>query len=71
MFVKSAHYKTSQVFTLAHELAHVWVGQSAIANPNELDEDGERNRTESFCNKVAAEELVPKAEFDSQWRAIA
>jgi len=68
VFVNSADYKTSQVFTLAHELAHIWVGQSAIANPSELDDDGHRNRTETFCNKVAAEVLVPTVEFDSAWR---
>jgi Zn-dependent peptidase ImmA (M78 family) len=67
VFINSADYKTSQVFTLAHEMAHVWVGQSAIANPNELDEDGNKNRTEAFCNKVAAEVLVPKLEFDAAW----
>ena len=68
VFVNSADYKTSQVFTLAHELAHIWIGQSAIANPDELDEDGHRNRAEAFCNKVAAEVLVPRLEFEAAWR---
>jgi Zn-dependent peptidase ImmA (M78 family)/transcriptional regulator with XRE-family HTH domain len=69
VFVNSADYKTSQVFTLAHELTHLWIGQTAIANPDELDENGRRNRVEAFCNKVAAEVLVPKSEFDAAWRA--
>ncbi len=69
VFVNSADYKTSQVFTLTHELAHLWIGQTAIANPDELDEGGHRNRVEAFCNKVAAEVLVPKVDFDAAWRA--
>lgn len=70
VFVNSADYKTSQVFTLAHELAHLWIGESAIANPDELDEV-KRNRVETFCNRVAAEVLVPKAEYDAAWQQLA
>lgn len=68
VFVNSADYRTSQVFTLAHELAHIWIGQSAIANPDELDVG--RNKTEAFCNRVAAEVLVPQREFLNEWRGI-
>ena len=66
VFVNSADFKSSQVFTLAHELAHIWIGKSALANPNELG--GVGAGIEIFCNRVAAEVLVPKEEFLNAWR---
>jgi len=68
VFVNSADYKTSQVFTLAHELAHIWIGQSALANADELEAG--HHKVESFCNRVAADVLVPREEFLNAWRHI-
>ena len=66
IFVNSSDYKSAQVFTFAHELAHLWIGQSAISNP----EEGERRRvkTEEFCNLVAAETLAPRPEVIAAWK---
>jgi Zn-dependent peptidase ImmA (M78 family)/transcriptional regulator with XRE-family HTH domain len=70
VFVNSADFKAAQVFTLAHELAHIWIGQSAISNTDEA-EAPTRNRIESFCNRTATEVLVPRAEFLSVWNPAA
>jgi Zn-dependent peptidase ImmA (M78 family) len=65
VFVNSGDFKAAQLFTYAHELAHIWIGQSAIANPDETAPDN--NRIEAFCNHVAASVLLPAIEFLAAW----
>lgn len=72
IFVNSRDFRAAQIFTLAHELAHIWIGRSGISKPDETDvaEKGskvEEGRIELFCNAVAAEVLVPKSEFLRAW----
>jgi len=53
------------MFTMAHELAHIWIGSGGIFNLYDLQPFD--NRTEIFCNKVAAEFLVPAKELQESW----
>ena len=65
IFVNNADSKGAQMFTLAHELAHVWLGSSAAFDLRYLRPA--KNNIEILCNKIAAELLVPEQEIKRNW----
>lgn len=60
--------KAAMVFTLMHELAHLWLGLSGVSNFNALGNNGSDIGRERLCNSVAAEFLVPEAELRNKWK---
>ena len=69
VFINGASTKAAQIFTLAHELAHIWIGQSAL-DDSSLGDLGpsQDSGTEQWCNQVAAEILVPLDAVRQQYR---
>jgi Zn-dependent peptidase ImmA (M78 family) len=65
IFVNSADSKSAQMFTLAHELAHVCLGSGGLFNLVKMMPSSDE--TERFCNRVAAEFLIPGYKLTERW----
>lgn len=65
IFINGADYEGAQLFTIAHELAHIWLGFGSAFNLFYLQPFNEER--EKFCNNVAAEFLVPETELRLHW----
>lgn len=67
-FINGSDGKAAQMFTLAHELAHVWLGSSAAFDLRELRPADSDN--ELWANQVAAEFLVPENSLRQIWNTL-
>ena len=66
VFINGSDTKSAQMFTLAHELAHLWIGESALSDINIAT--APTNQIENWCNQVAAELLVPFSIISKEYR---
>lgn len=66
MFINNADSKSAQMFTIVHELAHIWTGHSAGFDFRRLLPASDP--IELLCDKVAAEFLVPERSFEHAWK---
>lgn len=64
VFVNARQTLNSQIFTLAHEFAHVWRGASGIGNEDPRA-DGQ-SEVERWRNSVASEILVPRDALEAR-----
>lgn len=62
VIINNQDAKAARSFTLIHELAHIWLGQSGVSGtPEAVDEVTPAGRIERFCNDVASEVLLPSS----------
>jgi len=66
VFINGADTKAAQMFTLAHELAHIWGGQTGLSDVGLVS--APTHTIERWCNRVAAELLVPLATFRTEYK---
>jgi Zn-dependent peptidase ImmA (M78 family)/DNA-binding XRE family transcriptional regulator len=67
VFINGADAKAAQIFTLIHELAHIWLGKSGVSDNGIAPASPAANDMERLCNNVAAEVLVPEKDLKNRW----
>lgn len=68
VFINGQDAKSAQIFTLAHELAHLWIGATGISNPRQNTVPGDQvNNIDRACDKIAVQLLVPEKDFELRW----
>ncbi len=73
IFLNGSDAKVAQLFTLIHELVHLWLNLAGISNLEGIGRSGksENDRIEIFCNKVASLVLLDEKLFSDEWAKTA
>jgi Zn-dependent peptidase ImmA (M78 family)/DNA-binding XRE family transcriptional regulator len=63
IFINSDDWNAPQLFTLVHEIAHIWIAETGISNDIEPEIFNKEifHPVELFCNEVAANALMPQS----------
>lgn len=65
IYLNNSTTKTKQIFSLLHELTHILLGINGISKFNE-----QFLPIEQYCNKLAAEILIPNDDFNAKTKTI-
>lgn len=66
IFVNGRDAQVASVFTLMHELAHIWIGADGVSDVTAYP----NNPTEKLCNEIASRILIPNDIFIEQWKGL-
>ena len=67
IFINSADSQGAKLFSLFHEIAHIWIGENDLYN-DRRNNPGDVKPIEVICNAVASEIMVPKDVFILKWK---
>jgi Zn-dependent peptidase ImmA (M78 family) len=69
VFINSNDALVAMMFTLVHELVHLWINQPGLSNlvPYGRLVDQDSDQVEVYCNRVAALALLPDKVFEHLW----
>ena len=66
IFLNARDSTNAKIFSLCHELVHIWLGVDELYNDNfTTNQIFNNGQLESFCNEVAAEMLLPLSSIQS------
>lgn len=65
IFINSADSHKARLFSLFHEMAHIWLGVDDLYNDRK--QNSNVSNIETICNGVASELMVPKESFYHVW----
>jgi Zn-dependent peptidase ImmA (M78 family)/DNA-binding XRE family transcriptional regulator len=69
IFVNQKDYLSAQIFTLMHEIAHIWLGITGVSLQDYLEAPKIQDvKSQRIANKIAAETLIPAEGFIDSWR---
>lgn len=69
IFINSNDSKSGKLFSLLHEVAHIWIGANSFYN-DRYNKALNTSQDETVCNAIAAELLVPNAIFSDLWNSL-
>ena len=67
IFINAQDSHSGRLFSLLHEIAHIWIGINSIYNDNLANIENTVSPKEQLCNAVASELLVPVHIFQKAW----
>lgn len=68
IFINTNDSKGGRLFSLLHEVAHIWLGRDNFFNDRN-NVIHSVSKEETICNAVAAELLVPNRIFNQKWKS--
>ena len=68
IFVNSADAMSAQMFTMAHELVHLWLGYGGLFNL--INMQPHNDHKEKYCNRVVRNSSIPGKTLAARWPEV-